>query len=233
MRGIRAICATLALCATALPAVAQAGTAVSIAPSFSPDRLGGLAAFTIKAHLANEQGGVPAPVSQAVVQLPAGFTVDLRGVSVCSRAGVSSTSCPASAKVGTGSAVAEAHLGSETIPEAAAVSAYRGPNHNGFPTLEVAGQGLTPLIERVVVVGTIEPDQRPYGLKMVLSIPAIPTLPTEPNASIVNFSLTLRAAHHGLVHIPSSCPVGGFPFAAALTFAEGSSSETTATAPCP
>ncbi len=233
MRRIRYICAALALCATALPAVAQAGTAVRIAPSFSPDRLGGLTAFTIKVSFANEQGGVPAAVSNAVVQLPAGFTVDLRGVSVCSHSGVSSASCPASAKVGAGSAVAEAHLGSETIRESAAVSAYRGPNHNGFPTLEIAGQGLTPLIERIVVVGVLEPDQRPYGLKMVMSIPAIPTLPTEPNASIVDFSLTLRAAHHGLVRIPASCPASGFPFAAALTFAEGSTSETTATASCP
>lgn len=227
-----AICVALALCAM-LPAGAQAGTAVSIAPSFSPDRLGGLATFTLKVNFVNEQGGVPAPVSHAVLQLPAGFTVDLQGVSICSRSGVSRASCPASSRVGKGSALAEAHLGSETIPETAAVSAYRGPNHDGFPTLEVAGQGLTPLIERIIVIGVLEPDQRPYGLKMVMSIPAIPTLPTEPNASIVDFSLTLRAARHGLVRIPSSCPASGFPFAAALTFAEGSTSETTATVSCP
>ena len=62
-----------------------------------------------------------------------------------------------------------------------------------------------------------------------MSIPPIPTLPFEPDASIVTFSLTIGAsARHSTarrsnaVLVPSSCPAGGFPFAAEFTYADGS-----------
>ena len=61
----------------------------------------------------------------------------------------------------------------------------------------------------------------------------------EPDASIVTFSLddrherSTRQARANAVLMPSSCPAGGFPFAAEFTYADGSVGEALATTPCP
>ena len=116
--------------------------------------------------------------------------------------------------------------------------AFLGPPRNLRPTLEILAQGYTPYDERMILTGTVLPASAPYGEQMVMSIPPIPTVPLEPDASIVMFSLTVGAKAHqsaapSTVVVPSICPVGGFPFAAQFTYADGSSSAATATAPCP
>ncbi len=42
-------------------------------------------------------------------------------------------------------------------------------------------------------------------------------------------------SHHNpnTVLLPTSCPTGGFPFAAEFTYENGSTSTSTATVPCP
>ncbi len=237
----RALClaAVAALCA-ALPAVAQAGTAASIKPSFAPDRLGAVTAVTMSVAFSNEQGGVPEALSHAVVQLPPGLGIDPRGVGTCSKARLEENlgrSCPGSALIGSGSALAVAHLGSLNLNENTTLTAWRGPNQGGRPTLEIAGEGLSPLQERVVASGVLEPDHAPYGEKLVMSIPPIPTIPLEPDASIQRFSVTIgssaRARREGHLSVPRTCPMGGFPFAAEFTYAGGSTSNSTATVRCP
>jgi hypothetical protein len=87
----------------------------------------------------------------------------------------------------------------------------------------------------------LEPDHAPYGQQLVMVNPAIPTLPTEPDASLQRFSLTVGSARHGrhggggagLISVPRTCPAGGFPFGASFSYADGSMSATTATVPCP
>ena len=134
----------------------------------------------------------------------------------------------------------EARAGTEIITEDVALWAFLGPPDNLQPTFEILGQGYTPLDERMVFTGTALPATAPYGEELVLSIPPIPTLPFEPDASIVSFSLTIGAiarrherASANAVLVPSSCPAGGFPFAAEFTYADGSSGSSLATAPCP
>jgi hypothetical protein len=231
-----AVCLALTLGGVLLasaPAGAGASTVANLSPSFSPDRLGAPAALTLAIRYRSSQGGVPAPVTHTLVDLPAGVSFDLGGVSVCSRARAARGSCPASSRVGSGSTLSEAHLGSLTLTENATLTAFRGPNQGVRPTMEIASQGLTPLIERVVITGVVEADAPPYGPALALSVPPIPTLPTEPNASIVRFSLTIGAARGGLVRVPHTCPADGFPFASSFTFADASTAQTTATARCP
>jgi hypothetical protein len=234
------LAATVVLCAV-LPGMAQAGTTVAtIKPSFAPDRLGAVTAVTMSVHFSNEQGGVPAALSHAVVQLPPGLGIDPRGVGTCSKASLEANlgrNCPASALIGSGSALAVAHLGSLNLNENTTLSAWRGPNQGGHPTLEIAGEGLSPLQERVVASGVLEPDHAPYGQKLVMSIPPIPTIPLEPDASIQRFSVTIgfsaRTRREGHLSVPRTCPAGGFPFAAEFTYADGSSSNSAAKVPCP
>jgi hypothetical protein len=133
------------------------------------------------------------------------------------------------------------HAGSLAVPEEAAISIYRGPNRGSHQTLEILSQGSTPLDESTLATGVLIPDSGQYGSKLTVSVPAIPTLVLEPDASFVSLSLTIggigrRPRAHaaaGSILVPRSCPTAGFPFAAELTFAGGASASASATVACP
>jgi hypothetical protein len=223
-------------------AVAETSTAAQTAIfEPSPDRLGVKAAFTFAVHFTGGAYDVPSPVRRAVVQLPPGLMLDIPKLRICTKARLQArgaSGCPSRSEIGTGRALADVHAGEGVEGEVGAVTAFVGPPQGANPTIEILGQGYTPLDERVVVTGTALPDQPPYGEKLVMSIPAIPTIPLEPNASTVSFSLTVGGAafrkhNPNTVVLPSHCPTGGFPFAAEFGYENGSTSSTTATVPCP
>lgn len=231
------LCAAVVLCAS-LPAGAQATTVASVTPSISHDRLGANTAATLAVRFTDTEGGLPVPLSRVVLRLPRGIGIDLRGIGTCSSSRLRTRGprgCPASAEVGTGNALEGARLGVKTIDESATLTAFRGPNQGGHPTINIAGQGLSPLEERVVLTSVLMPDSPPYGMQLVTSVAPIPTLPTEPNASTIRFSLTLGATSHShtLLRMPSSCPAGGFPFAADFTFVDGTTSDVLSKIRCP
>ena len=213
----------------------------AITPSLSPDRLNGKGALTLTLHTGNELG-VPAPVRRAVLEFPAGLTLDIPSLRSCSAAHLrahGASGCPGGSQIGSGKALVEAQAGSQLISESIPLWVFLGPPQNLQPTFEVLGEGYTPLQERVVLGGTVIPGHAPYGEALVISIPAIPTLPLEPDASIVTATLTVGTRSHPLargantVVMPGSCPAGGFPFAAELTYAEGATTSALATTPCP
>ncbi len=236
--------------AMAAPALAQPETRASIHPSFLPNRLGASTAFTLAIKFSSSassnsgEEGVPAPLRGEVLHLPAGLAIDLSGVRTCTKARLMSrgaAGCPPGSLVGRGHALAEALTGSLTSPEEVTISVFRGPNRGSRSQLEIFGQGETPLEEHNVSTAVIEPDRSPYGSKLTVSVPPIPTLHYEPDASFASLSLTIgdvgrspRAhAAAGAIVMPHSCPAGGFPFAARFAFADGSTAGASATVPCP
>jgi len=236
-----ALAALVVVCAT-LAAPAQAVTSAAITPSLSSNRLGAKTALTFTIRYAGGRFGVPAPVRRSVLQFPAGLSLDIPHLSSCTAARLRArgpNGCPARSAIGRGHALVETHAGSQTITEDVAMWVFLGPPQNLQPTFEILARGYTPLDQQMVLSGTVLPDQAPYGEELVMPIPPIPTLPYEPDASIVSFTLTIGASKHDRTHganavlVPSSCPVGGFPFAAEFTYADGSSSSALATAPCP
>jgi hypothetical protein len=235
----RALLAGLAVlgCSASSCANAQAATVASIRPSLRPDRLGASTALTLALDYSDsEEGeeGVPVPVRTIVVRLPAGLRIDLRGVQSCPAARLrrqGASGCPSGSLLGRGHAALEVHAGSQTLPEQAAVWAFRGPDHGASPTLEIFSQGYTPLDERTISTGVLGSDRPPYGSELTMSIPPIPTLVYEPDASLTSLSLTI--GRDGTVGLPSSCPAGGFAFAAASTFVDDATVTATARAPCP
>lgn len=251
--GARTAVVALTLCAgLATSAVAQAQppaqipllptTSATITPSLSPDRLDAKATLTFAIQYAGGAFGVPAPVRRSVLQFPAGMSLDIPDLLSCSASRLrarGASGCPVQSEIGTGHALMEVRAGTEIITEDVALWAFLGPPANLQPTFEILGQGYTPLDERMVFTGSALPDHPPYGEELVLSIPAIPTLAFEPDASIASFSLTIGAGRQhrtrgaNTVLVPSSCPVGGFPFAAEFTYADGSSGSALATAMCP
>jgi hypothetical protein len=226
-----------------LGATVQPSTSASIKPSLSPDRRHAKGALTFAIQYAGGELGVPSPVRSAVLDLPAGLTLDMPVLSSCSAAmllahGVAG--CPAQSQIGGGQAVVIGNLGGAgPIAEHVTLWAFLGPPRNLQPTFEILGQGYTPLSVKMVLPATALPGRAPYGEDLAMSIPPIPTVPNEPDASVVSFSLTIgtkaryRGQRSATVAVPSHCPRGGLPFAAAFTYADGSRSSSLATIPCP
>ena len=218
-------------------------TVATITPVLSPDRLNAKGALTFTIQYAGGAFGVPTPVRRSVLHFPAGMSLEIPNLRSCSAARLrarGASGCPAQSEIGSGHALMEVHAGTETITEDVTLGAFLGPPNNLAPTFEILGQGYTPIDERMVLTGEVLPDRAPYGEELVMSIPPIPTLTFEPDASIASFSLTIGAGrrhrtHHtsNTVTIPSSCPGGGFPFAAEFTYADGSVGSALATAVCP
>jgi hypothetical protein len=243
-----AACAAVVLTICALPTAAVRGevpttaTSATISPSLAPDRLGSRAALTISIRYAGGKAGVPYPVRRSLVRLPAGLSLDIPTLRSCTVAHLlahGAHGCPPRSLLGVGRALVEVHAGSQTLREHVSLRAFLGPLlDSGQPSFEVMGRGYSPLDRRVVFTGTVLASAMPYGEALSLSLPPIPTLPFEPDASIVSFSLTVGARGARMrtataVLVPASCPAGGFPFAAEFTYADGSTSSALATARCP
>jgi len=243
---ILAVLSILIMClapgAVAQSSTVQSSTTATISPSLSPDRLGAEGALQLTIRYATGESGVPSPVRRSVLRFPEGLGVEIPHLRSCSLTRLRTrgpSACPAQSLLGHGHALAEAEAGSQIISEGIDLSLFVGPFHNLQPTFEILGQGYTPFDERVVLTGTVIPDQAPFGEDLVLSIPPIPTLPLEPDASIVTMSLTVGASKPrrpitvNTIVVPPSCPAGGFPFAAEFTYADGSTDSALASAPCP
>lgn len=234
-------CALLATtgCSALVPGAFAEAPIAAIHPSFAPDAAGARTSFTFAYTIQGAEEAVPPPLRSMVLHLPAGLGIDLRGVASCAPARVRSggpAACPARSLLGRGHAQLEVHAGSQSIPEDAAISAVRIPDRAGHPALAIFGKGDTPLQEQTTSTATLLADNAPFGSKLTVSIPPIPTLVLEPDASILSFSLTLagaRAHTGGIVTVPRRCPAGGFPFRAEFGFGDGSSVAATARLPCP
>jgi hypothetical protein len=231
----------LTICA-GLSGVAQAENFASIEPSLSPNRLRAKAALTFAMRFSGTQFGVAAPLTRSIVRLPAGMTLDIPHLSSCTVARLRArgpSGCPAKSALGRGHALVEVHAGTGNITEEADLWAFLGPPKNLQPTFEILAQGYTPVDERKVLTGSVLPASPPYGEELVMSIPPIPTLMFEPDASIAAFSLTIGGGtRHGkraanAVLTPSACPAGGLPFAAEFSYADGTVGVTQTTTPCP
>ncbi len=218
-------------------------TTASITASLSPDRLGANASLTVTIRYGGGEFGVPSPVRKSILEFPAGLNLEIPSLHSCAAGRLLArgpNGCPSRSELGGGRALAEVHVGTVNVTENASLWAFLGPLQSNLePTFEILAQGYTPVDERTVLSGTVLPAHAPYGEELMLTIPPIPTLMFEPDASIVTFSLTIgksgRHAPRGAdtILVPSSCPTGGFPFAAEFTYAEGSTGTALATVPCP
>ncbi len=212
-----------------------------IAASFHPDRLGALGALTVTIELAEGALGEAPPLRRFVLRLPAGLGVEIPHLRSCSPGRLrrlGARGCPAQSRLGVGRALVQAPLGSQLLGESISLWLFLGPLRNLQPTFVILAQGYTPFDERLAFSGTVLSDALPYGEDLLLSVPAIGTLPLEPGASIVSMSLTIgssrrSAGEPNATVEPARCPPGGFPFAAAFTYADGSTQNASTTTPCP
>jgi hypothetical protein len=223
------------------PSASSQATSATLTPTFSPDRAGAKGALTLAVQYTGGEMGVPAPVHRSVLRLPAGLTLEVPSLRSCSAALLRArgpSGCPPQSLVGRGHAHAEALAGSEVIEEEVPLWVFIGPPRGNTPTLELVGEGTTPVPAQVVITGTVVPAHAPYGEELVIPIPPVPSLPSVSETSLANLTLTMGtsgphpARSANTVVIPR-CPAGGWPFAAAFTYADGSSDSTVAKQPCP
>jgi hypothetical protein len=237
---IRVVLAALAvLMLLAAPAQA-APTTAAISASFAPDRLGARTEITFAIHFSGGAHGVPSRVRKAVVQIPAGLGLELprtRGCTLAHLRAHGAHGCPPRSEIGRGRALVDVRTGATTEHEEASLWAFVSPLENAYPALDILGQGSTPIERRVAFAAEVEPDYGRYWGKLVATVPPIPTIPLEPDASEVEFSLTLGSTKYtpgGIgLFVPHRCPTGGFPWAAEFTYADGATSSTTYATPCP
>jgi hypothetical protein len=181
-------------------------------------------------------------VHRIALSLPAGLTLEVPRLRSCSARHLEAhgpAGCPSQALVGRGHALAEALAGSETLSEEVTLWAFIGPPQGNTPTVELDGEGSTPVPAQVVITGTVVPARAPYGEQLVLPVPPVPSLPSVSETSLANLTLTIGthgphpARNANTVIVPKPCPAGGYPFAAAFTYADGSSDSAFAKVPCP
>lgn len=237
------VASCLALLAAGGPATANAQTTATIAPSLAPDQLGARASLTLSARYAAPTGEELQPVRQAILRLPAGLAIDVPKLGSCLAGRLEAlgpSACPRASRLGGGSALVEGMLGSTLVDEPVALAAFVGPlDDRGDPTFLVLGQGTAPVASQLLMSGTSLPDRAPYGERLAMTVPPLPTVPPAPDASVARLSLTVGSSagapgrRANAVLVPRKCPQGGFPFAARFTYADGSHDEARAAVPCP
>jgi len=185
-----------ALLALALAAGARGATTATMTARFTPDRLGASTSVTVTMAFTGDAGSLPAPVSQIVVHTPAGMGVSTAGLQACPIARLEAndpSACPADTLIGWGTTSVAALLGASDFNETAQLGAYLGLPQDGRTVVNFFAVGRTPVQESVLFDGVLEGDVAPYGDELVVTVPAISTVPGGPNASVVSFTTTLGA----------------------------------------
>jgi hypothetical protein len=240
---------------TYMSGAASAAQLVTLSAQFRPNRLG--APTTIEFGIdvsSSTPGAVPSPVTDVDLSLPAGLglATSTLGLAVCQPATLlrrGPDGCPANARVGTGSAQGKLTSEGEVITEAATVYAFLGPRLNEDEQVLFYVAGENPVSAELVFSGRLLPSPSArFGGHLDTAIPIVPAWQDGPDIAVTSFSSTLgplgltyyRHIHGGFVPfhpkgigVPLRCPLGGFPFAARLTFLDGSEVMSRTAVPCP
>ncbi len=241
-----------------LSTTAHAAQSARLHVTFTPERLGQPTTVEINVQIAETTGNVPSPLTSLDVRYPGdlGIADSGLGLATCSQTRLEvfgPEGCPADSRMGRGSALAEIPIGSAEVPigpdilhEPAAVTIVRAPEQDGHIALLLYTSAETPVNAQIVLSGLLLPA--PNGELIHIDVPLVPSLPGAPNVAVVRLHATLGPrglTYYEHVHgkvigyhptgvlLPDHCPRGGFPFAATLTFLDGSQTHARTTVPCP
>jgi hypothetical protein len=240
----------LCLCAAT---TARATQSVTLGASFIPYRLGAPTTIDINLQVQAPAGQIPSALTEVEVRYPEnlGFALSGLGLAVCSPAAVETagtSGCPADSIMGRGSASAELRFGPQFVAENASISIARAPDQEGHIALLLYASGPSPVNTQILSPAQLLPAGPPFGGRLNMQLPIIPSVPGAADVAIVALRVTLGPL--GLTYyeqtegstlaytpkgilLPTSCPRGGFPFAASFSFLDGSHPSARATVPCP
>jgi len=233
--------------------MAQGAPTSKLGVTLTPERLGASTTIHFSFQLHGEHARVPPPLTGIELLYPInlGLITSGLGIDTCSPTtleAIGPQGCPADSLMGHGSALVEIPIGPETIEEPGQITTWMGPVQDGHLALLFYAEGESPVSAQLIFTSQILEAPPPYGGNLDTNVPIIPGLPEGPDATVVQMHATLgsqgityythsRGKKVGYqpdsLRLPHVCPRGGFPFAAAFTFADGSHSSAHAAVPCP
>jgi hypothetical protein len=196
---------------------------------------------------------IRAPLASVELRLPAGLDLSSSnlGVATCNPASLGALgpgSCPPDSAIGRGSATVSVPFGTGSIAEQIVMEIFMAPAVAEHTTMVFYAHGEQPIISQLAFEGTLLGDAAPFGARLDTTIPPLAGLPAGPDATLTSMRAEIgprgltyyRRSHGSFVPykptgfgLPRSCPRGGFPFAAVLTFADGEREVATSQTPCP
>jgi hypothetical protein len=255
MHRFRALVAVSAALSCGLaPAAAHAVTErATLNASFSPNRLGAPTTISFGFHVSTVEGGAPPPMTGIDLRMPAGmnYTTTTLGLAVCQQAALLAkglAGCSPNSRLGYGSAIVEVPFGTGSGHEIPELQALAGPSPKGNLVVLFYANGLAPVYAQLAFTGEVLPATGTFGSHLAVDVPLVTSVPGGPDVSIVSVQSTIGPRHltyyrhvHGRrvafhprgVAVPEHCPRGGFPFAAAFDFLDGSHTTASTTVPCP
>jgi hypothetical protein len=150
---------------------------------------GGLTLRTVL-RISDDTGAKPPPLTNTTLRFPRGAVVNARYFKTCSPEALARrgpSGCPSASKIGTGRATGDARPIVASVN--AKVTLYNGKPAGGNPTIIIYAQ--PEISSPLTIVGHLSKQRKgPYGYILSVDVPPIPTLPGQPNASVVFFDAT-------------------------------------------
>lgn len=237
-----------------LAAGAQATQTAKLEVGLSPERLGQGTTIKFAFAITATGGGVPSPVTRIELRYPKHFGLVTSGLGLASCTEqileeLGPEGCPSRSLMGEGTAIAEVQVGNEErLQEQAHTAIFMAPLGGENIHIEFMVNDYSPLSAQLIFPGLLLPASPPYGGNLSIPVPLLESFTEGPDVALVKVSstigplgLTYYEHRHGKyvpytpsgVVLPSRCPAGGFPFAITFHFADGTSTASTTTVPCP
>jgi hypothetical protein len=250
---LRNLLATIIICGC-LPTTAHAAQSVRLDATLTPEHLGQETTIGFGFQVVAHDNRLPSPLTNVEMRYPAQLGIALSGLGFasCSQASLETAGqqgCPPDSLMGYGAATAEIPIGPALFSETANVTIFRAPAQAGQIGLLFHVDAASPVSAELVFPGLLLSASPPFGGRIDINVPLVPSLPGGPNVAVVKLHMTVGPAkkifYYERVHgktlryhpkgvlLPDSCPSGGFPFAASFAFEDGSQATAAATVPCP
>jgi hypothetical protein len=256
LRQVRVLALSALLACACLPAAARAARpaqSARLTATLTPEHLGQGTTIGFNLRIITPGGRLPPPLTVVDLRYPQdlGVATSGLGLDTCAPAlleAAGPSGCPSDSVMGIGSAVAEIPVGPEIVSETAPVTIFRAPTENGQIAMVLYANGATPVDAQILLPSLLLPATAPFGGRVKIDVPLVPSLPDSPDVAVVRLTTTLGplgityyerehgrtvAYHPRGLQLPDSCPRGGFQFAAELGFVGGGRATARAVVPCP
>jgi hypothetical protein len=185
--------------------------------------------------LNTSDGSKASPATRTVVSFAKGIKFNSTKFPTCDQTALEQngpSGCPKGSQVGKGSATVDARPVIATPIQGQTL----GFNAKG-KTILLYTVTTVPISTSTTLVGKLKSASGKFGAKLDVTIPPLPTLPGQPNATIQRFQLTTKATikkggkRYSYVEAPTTCKKS-WPFAGKFSFEDGTTLSATATVKC-